>query len=68
MVGFVYLVSGLVVPVQWLAGVWAVWIALAAFAVRNRHRPGIVLAIPVVAMVLWVAILSAGGAFLDWSA
>ena len=68
LVGFVYLVSGLVVPAPWLLVVWAVWVASAAFAVHNRHRPGIVLAVPVVAMVLWVAILSAGGAFLDWSA
>ena len=66
--GFVYLVSGLVVPLPWLIGLWGVWVALAVHAVRRRRQPWTVLATAGVAAVVWVAVVSLGGALLDWTA
>lgn len=67
-VGFLYLVSGLVVPQPWLALLWAIWVALLAYAVAHRHRPGVVLATPLAAALLWVAVVRFGGAVLNWTA
>lgn len=67
-VGLLYLGSGLVVPAPWVPAVWAVWVALAAGAVAFRRRPAVVLALPVVAVALWLAILSAGSALFGWTA
>lgn len=66
--GVLYLASGLVVPFPWTVAMWAVGLALGAFAVVSRRRPGVVLAVPVVAVVLWVAVVSAGSALLGWTA
>ena len=63
-----YLVSGLVVPLPWLAGVWALGVALVVAAVMARRRPWVVLATPFVGVFLWFVIVSLGGAFLDWTA
>jgi hypothetical protein len=67
-VGLLYLVSGLVVPLPWTAVLWVLWLAAAAFAVASRRRPGVVLAVPVVAVAAWVAFVSAGAALFDWTA
>lgn len=67
-VGLLYLGSGLVVPAPWVLAVWAVWVALVAGAVAFRRRPGVVLALPVAAVVLWLAIVSAGSALFGWTA
>ena len=67
-VGILYLVSGLVVPLPWLVGLWALGVGLVVYAVVNRRRPWHVLAVPFVAVALWVAIVSLGDAFLDWTA
>lgn len=66
--GLLYLASGLVVPLPWTPFLWAVWLALAAWAVVSRRRPGVVLAAPVIAVVAWIAIVSAGSVLFDWSA
>jgi hypothetical protein len=67
-VGLLYLVSGLVVPLPWTAVLWVLWLGAAAFAVASRRRPGVVLAVPLVAVVAWVAFVSAGSALFDWTA
>ena len=66
--GFFYLVSGLVVPFPYLLFLWALWIALVAVAILKRHDWRIVLALPVVSIGLWFAILNLGGEFLGWTA
>lgn len=67
-VGVLYLASGLVVPLPWTVLVWGLGLALAAYAVASRRRPGVVLAVPVVAVVLWVVFVSAGSAMFGWTA
>ena len=67
-VGLLYLASGLIVPLPWLLGLWAVGLALVVHAVVRRDRPAVVLATPFVALLLWVAVVSAGQALFDWSA
>jgi hypothetical protein len=68
-VGFFYLTSGLVAPLWAIVGLLVVWCALAmALGRLARRRSFWVLAVPVVAAVVWVAVLSAGGAWLGWTA
>ena len=67
-VGYLYLVSGLVVPQPWLAGLWVAWVALTVDAVRHRKQAWRVLATPVVAIVIWVGVVMLGGALLRWTA
>lgn len=67
-VGLLYLVSGLVVPLPWTALLWVMWLGAAAFSVASRRRPGVVLAVPLVAVVVWVVFVSAGSALFDWTA
>jgi len=70
-VGFLYAAAGLVVPGLYLFGLWAIWGALAVvgvLAVRRRRPVGYVLAVPVAAIVILMAVVSAGGALLNWQA
>jgi len=67
-VGILYLGSGLIVPLPWTLLLWALWVALAAYAVASRRRPGVVLAVPVVAFALWAGIVTAGSALFGWTA
>ena len=67
-VGILYLASGLVVPQPWLVGVWALGIAMVVYAVWQRHRPWRVLATPIVAVLVWVAVVTLGDVLLDWTA
>lgn len=67
-VGYVYVASGLVVPGPWVLLLWALWIVMARDAWRHRRRPWRVLATPVVAAVVWVVVVSLGGALLGWTA
>lgn len=67
-VGILYLASGLVVPLPWTAVVWVLGLAFAAFAVASRRRPGVVLAVPPVAVAAWAAVVSAGSALFGWTA
>ena len=66
--GFFYLVSGLVVPFPYLFVMWALWVALMAFAVIRREDWRVVLALPFVSIALWFAIISAGERYLGWTA
>lgn len=65
--GFFYLVSGLVVPFPYLFVMWALWVALMAFAVIRREDWRVVLALPFVSIALWFAIISAGERYLGWT-
>ena len=67
-VSILFLASGLVVPQPWLTMLWAVGAAFLGYAIVNRHRPWIVLAAPVAAILLWIALLTLGGALLNWTA
>ena len=67
-VGILYLASGLVVPLPWLAGMYVLFAGLVAVAVGSRDRPWRVLGVPLAGVVLWGAIVSAGEALLDWTA
>lgn len=68
-VGFMYLVSGLVVPGPWLYGMYALFALLVVATVWLARRGSWwVLVGPPVAAVLWFAILSAGERFLGWQA
>jgi hypothetical protein len=66
--GFFYLVSGLVVPAPWLIILWAIWVALAVYAIRNRHHPWRVFAIPFVAGGLWFIFVEGGSRLFGWTA
>ena len=64
-----YLPAGLIVPLWGIALLWVLWAALAVLVVRwFRPHPLWVLAIPVAALLIWVCVVSAGGAFLGWTA
>jgi hypothetical protein len=68
-VGYFYLVAGLVTPVYGLVVLWIVWLALLALAIRMlRRHPLWVLAVPLAALGILVGLVSLGGALLGWSA
>lgn len=68
-VGFLYLVSGLTVPVPWLWLLWVIWLAglyplIATFRTRRIWTP----IVPVIAVAFWFLYVSAGEALFDWTA
>jgi hypothetical protein len=66
---FVYAASGLVVPVWALTGLLFVWLVLFVTACRWwTPHPKRLLVLPVVALVVLLAVVAAGGAWLGWSA
>ena len=67
-VGFMYLLSGLVAPLYGVVILWAIWIAATVVLVRYRKRGPVILLVPIVSGAIWFAILSIGDAFLDWTA
>jgi hypothetical protein len=66
---FLYVISGLVMPV-WAVGVLLViWAGLLAVAIALlRSRPPWTVVIPVGALAIWLAVVSAGDAWLGWTA
>jgi hypothetical protein len=64
--GYFYLASGLVAPLWGVALLMLIWLALAVWGYRNRHRP-LVLLVPVVAAVAWFVILTAGETLFGWT-
>ena len=68
LVGALYLVSGLIVPLPWLVGLWALWIAAFGVAVARRRQTWYPLAMAAVTAVVWVGAVTLGDAVLDWSA
>lgn len=68
-VGFMYLMSGLVVPGLWLFGMYALFTVVVVVTVwLVRRGSWWALATPPLAAALWYAILYAGGEFLGWTA
>jgi hypothetical protein len=66
---FWYAASGLVAPGWAVAGLLTLWLVLLFLGIRlRRSRPLLTPLVPVAAMVLWLAVVSAGDAWLDWSA
>lgn len=66
---FLYVTSGLAVPAWAVAVLIAIWVGLMLLAVvLLRTRPAWTLLVPVGAVAVWVAILSAGDAWLGWTA
>jgi hypothetical protein len=64
-----YGASGVVAPAWAVAVLLGAWAALLVPAIRLfRVRPAVVLALPVVDAVLWLALVSAGDAVLGWTA
>jgi hypothetical protein len=68
LLGYVYLVSGLIVPVPYLYVLWGVWGALVVVAIWLRRRPPLVALVPVAGLLLWVIVAFGLGALLDWTA
>jgi hypothetical protein len=67
--GYFYLVSGLVVPFYALLPLWVWWLFLAAMLVRLAvRRSWWAVAVPVVAFVTWVLVLVFGDFVLGWTA
>ena len=68
-VGFLYLTSGLVVPMPWLAILWLIWLAGLYPLIRlfSTARAWTVV-VPVVALAFWWAYLSLGEALFGWTA
>ncbi len=65
---FLYGASGLVAPVWALTVLLFVWLVLFVTACRWwTPHPKRVLVLPVVALVVWFAVLTAGAVWLDWT-
>lgn len=66
---FLYVVSGLVAP-WWAVAIFVVaWCLLLLTALRSfRHRPLLTLALPLLGLVGWSAVLWLGDVFLNWTA
>lgn len=67
-IGFFYLVSGLLVPLTPLILLWAWWLVLLAVLVLRRDIPRFVIGIPVVAVASWFLVLWLGDRYLGWTA
>ena len=66
---FLYAASGLVAPFWAVAAMLVFWLVLLVLAFRWwTPHPKRLLVLPVVAIVLWFVLVSAGGYFLDWTA
>jgi len=69
LVGFPYLVSGLVAPGYGVAGLMGIWIGLLVLLLRLRPtRPLLALLVPPAALAIWNAVIGLGGSLLGWTA
>lgn len=66
---FLYAVSGLVAPLWGVVLLLLIWVALFVLCVRWwTPHPGRLPFVAAVAVVVWFAVISAGGAWLGWTA
>lgn len=65
--GYFYLVTGLMAPVWGVGLLLLIWIGLAIWGYRNRHR-ALVILVPLVAVAVWFVVLSLGESLLGWTA
>jgi len=64
-----YAASGLMAPGWAVLGLLMIWLVLLGLAIYLlRTRPVWVLAVPVLAVAIWFAVMSAGDAWLGWTA
>lgn len=64
-----YAATSLLAPVWAVAGLLVVWLVLLIAGFRLvRTRPWLVAAIPLLDAAIWFAVVSAGDAFLGWTA
>lgn len=67
--GFFMLASGLVAPPWAVAAMILVWAVLLAFGLRMwRAKPWVTIGFPVLAFIVWIVTIAAGGALLGWTA
>lgn len=67
--GLLYLPAGLVAPLWAVAGLWVAWVVMAGLGLWwFRRRPWWVPGLPVLAVLVWAAVVSAGEALLGWTA
>lgn len=63
-----YLSSGLLAPLWAIVLLLLVWVAMVVAGWRERvARPWLLLVMPLLAVALWFAVLSAGEAWLGWT-
>lgn len=68
-VGWFYVVSGLVAPLWAVIGLLIVWGVVLVMGLREwKTRPLWILAAPFALVVFWAIVIWAGGQFLGWSA
>lgn len=68
-IGFFYLASGLVAPLPAVIGLMVVWGILVILGLRwFRRRPLRVVVLPVVAVAVWLAVITLGERLLGWTA
>lgn len=68
-VGWLYLVSGLVAPLWAVVSLLAVWAAVFSVAMRAwNSKPWLILAAPFLLFLFWAVAIWAGGQFLGWTA
>jgi hypothetical protein len=69
---FPYAASGLLVPIWGIVVLYALWLGLAILLVRllrgDARRPLLAPLVPVAAIVIWFAVVSAGEVLFDWTA
>jgi hypothetical protein len=66
---FWYAASGLVAPGWAVAALLVLWAALFVVAILlRRRRPALTPLVPLAAVALWFLVVSAGGAWLGWTA
>ena len=67
LVGSVYLLSAVLVPVWALLPLWILWLVLTGYGVALARRSSYrVLAVPAVASAIWLLIVTLGVQFLHW--
>lgn len=67
-IGYVYLISGLAVPVLFLLPLWTAWVAILVVGFTHRHNLRYLVAAPVGAALFWAAVVLGLGSVFDWRA
>ena len=68
-IGVFYVSAGLVAPLWAVIGLVIIWVALVGLGIFwFRRHPFRVLALPVVAVVVWFAVITLGEQLLGWTA
>ena len=68
-IGYYYLASGLVAPLWAVVGLMIIWVALVVLGIRwFRSHPWRLVALPVIAVLVWLGALTLGERLLGWTA